>query len=99
MLSTRADRKGELIRALSAELARSNDYTEGGPGGFKPEMPWAREGSVIGRIRGNPVACGEIRPLEEDVAEPKRVFVEALLGLEGEARRASSLLMSLKLSR
>lgn len=67
----------ELIRALSAELARRYDYMEDGSGGFKPEDALGPRGAfVIGRIGGNPVACGAIRPLEEEVAELKRVFVK-----------------------
>jgi len=73
----RGPEAAELIRALSAELARRYDYMEDGSGGFKPEDALGPRGAfVIGRIRGDPVACGAIRPLEEDVAELKRVFVK-----------------------
>jgi putative acetyltransferase len=67
----------ELISALSAELARRYDNMEDGSGGFKPEDALGPRGVfVIGRIGGNPVACGAIRPLGADVAELKRVFVK-----------------------
>jgi putative acetyltransferase len=67
----------DLIRLLSAELARRYDYMEDGSGGFKPEDAMGPRGAfVIGRVGGNPVACGAIRPLEEGVAELKRVFVK-----------------------
>ncbi len=68
----------ELISALSAELARRYDNMEDGSGGFKPQDALGPRGAfVIGRVGGGPVACGAIRPLEEDVAELKRVFVKA----------------------
>ncbi|MDA4116392.1 MAG: GNAT family N-acetyltransferase [Thaumarchaeota archaeon] len=73
----RGPEAAELIRLLSAELARRYDYMEDGSGGFKPEDAMGPRGAfVIGRVDGNPVACGAIRPLEEDVAELKRVFVK-----------------------
>jgi len=66
-----------LISSLSAELARRYDYMEDGLGGFKPEDALGPKGAfVIGRIGGNPIACGAIRPLEDSVAELKRVFVK-----------------------
>jgi GNAT superfamily N-acetyltransferase len=67
----------ELIDALSAELARRYDYAEDGSGGFKPEDALGPKGAfVIGHTGGRPVACGAIRPLEDKVAEVKRVFVQ-----------------------
>ncbi len=73
----RGPEAAELISALSAELARRYDYMEDGSGGFKPEDALGPRGAfVIGRVGGNPVACGAIRPLGEDVAELKRVFVK-----------------------
>ena len=73
----RGPEAAELIGALSAELARRYDYMEDGSGGFKPEDALGPRGAfVIGRVGGDPVACGAIRPLEEDVAELKRVFVK-----------------------
>ncbi|HUK75534.1 MAG TPA: GNAT family N-acetyltransferase [Nitrososphaerales archaeon] len=73
----RGPEAAELIRLLSAELAQRYDYAEDGSGGFKPEDALGPRGAfVIGRVGGNPVACGAIRPLEKDVAELKRVFVK-----------------------
>jgi GNAT superfamily N-acetyltransferase len=67
----------ELIGALSAELARRYDHMEDGSGDFKPEDALGPRGAfVIGRVGGHPVACGAIRPLEDDVAELKRIFVQ-----------------------
>jgi putative acetyltransferase len=76
-IDPRGTEAAELIRTLSAELARRYDYMEDGSGGFKPEDALGPRGAfVVGRIGGNPVACGAIRPLEGDVAELKRVFVK-----------------------
>jgi putative acetyltransferase len=98
----------ELISALSAELARRYDYMEDGSGGFKPEDALGPRGAfVIGRIGGNPVACGAIRPLGEDVAELKRVYVKvdfrgrgyskAIVNeLEGQARARGYRIMRLE---
>jgi putative acetyltransferase len=73
----RAPEAAELMSELSAELARRYDYMEDGSGGFKPEDALGPRGAfVMGRVGGNPVACGAIRPLEQDVAELKRVFVK-----------------------
>lgn len=78
VVDPRGPEAADLISALSAELARRYDYTEDGSGGFKPEDALAPRGAfVIGSVGGNPIACGAIRPLEEDVAELKRVFVKA----------------------
>jgi putative acetyltransferase len=73
----RGPEAAELIRELSAELARRYDYVEDGSGGFKPEDALSPRGAfVIGRVGDDPVACGAIRPLGGEVAELKRVFVE-----------------------
>jgi putative acetyltransferase len=72
----RGPEAAELIRALSAELARRYDYMEDGSGGFEPEHALGPRGAfVIGRVGGRPVACGAIRPLGGEVAELKRVYV------------------------
>lgn len=74
----RGPEAAELINELSAELARRYDYMEDGSGGFEPEDALGPGGAfVIGRAEGRPVACGAIRPLEEGVAELKRIFVRA----------------------
>jgi putative acetyltransferase len=73
----RGPEAAELIKTLSAELARRYDYTEDGSGDFSPKDALGPRGAfVIGRRGGRPVACGAIRPLVEDVAEVKRIFVE-----------------------
>jgi putative acetyltransferase len=66
----------ELIRELSEELARRYDFADDGSGDFRPEDVLApRSGFLIGSIDGRAVACGAIRPMEDDVAEIKRMFV------------------------
>jgi len=73
----RGPEAAKLIRELSAELARRYDYMEDGSGDFEPEDALGPKGAfVIGRRGGRPVACGAIRPLDEGVAELKRIFVE-----------------------
>jgi putative acetyltransferase len=73
----RSQEAAELISALSAELARRYDYMEDGSGGFRPEDALGPRGAfVVGHVGGRAVACGAIRPLEEGVAELKRVFVK-----------------------
>ncbi|HEV2389785.1 MAG TPA: GNAT family N-acetyltransferase [Nitrososphaerales archaeon] len=77
IVDPRGPEAAQLISALSAELARRYDYMEDGSGGFRPEDALGPRGAfVIGRVRGDPIACGAIRPLEEGVAELKRVFVK-----------------------
>jgi putative acetyltransferase len=108
LVDPRGPEAAELISALSAELARRYDYMEDGSGGFRPEDALGPRGAfVIGRIGGRPIACGAIRPLEEDVAELKRVFVKvgfrgrgyskAIVGeLERQARRRGYRIMRLE---
>src|SRR5215467_10740719 len=66
----------ELIRALSEELARRYEYVTDSAGNFKPEDPLiARSAFLIGRTGGCAVAYGAFPPLEDKVAEIKRMFV------------------------
>ncbi len=67
-----------LIRALSEELAQRYDHVDDGSGHFSPEDAALSPRSVflIGRVGGRAVACGAFRPLEDDVAEIKRMFVD-----------------------
>ena len=72
----RCPEAAELIRLLSAELARRYDFNEDGSGNFKPEdVLVARAGFVIGWAAGVAAACGAFRPMESEVAEIKRMFV------------------------
>ncbi len=88
-----------LIGALNAELTER--YPEDGANHFRldqEEVAVGRGAFLVCYRNGQPVACGAIRRLGEDVAEVKRMFVEPgsrgrgigrrlLTVLEGEARR------------
>ncbi len=79
---------GALISQLSAELARRYDHVDDGSGHFRPEeVAGPRSAFLIGRLDGRPVACGAVRPLEGDVGEVKRVYVEPQVRGRGYARR------------
>ena len=65
-----------LIKQLSAELAQQYDHSDDGSGDFRPEEAIPRSVFLVGRLGDEPVACGAIRPLEDDVAEVKRMFVK-----------------------
>jgi hypothetical protein len=66
-----------LIAELSAELARRYDCVDDGPGHFRPEdVAVPRSVFLVGRLGGRAVACGAVRPLEGDVGEVKRMYVE-----------------------
>lgn len=63
-----------LIRQLSASLAEL--YGDDGSGNFAPaDVCVPRSAFVIARWKGEPVGCGAIRPLEEEIAEIKRMYV------------------------
>jgi ribosomal protein S18 acetylase RimI-like enzyme len=66
-----------LTADLSAELARRYDHADDGSGHFRPEdVAVPRSVFLVGRLGGRPVACGAVRPLEGDVGEVKRMYVE-----------------------
>lgn len=66
-----------LIAERSTELARQYDFADDGSGHFRPEdVVVPRSVFLIGRLNGRAVACGAIRPLEGDVGELKRMYVE-----------------------
>lgn len=77
-----------LISELSGELARRYDYVDDGSGHFRPEdVGLPRCVFLIGRLAGQPVACGAIRPLEGDVAEVKRMYVVPAMRGRGFSKR------------
>lgn len=77
-----------LISRLSAELARRYDYVDDGSGHFQPEDVAApRSVFLIGRLQGRPVACGAVRPLEGDIGEVKRMYVEPDVRGRGYSKR------------
>jgi putative acetyltransferase len=65
-----------LIAQLSAELASLYDHADDGSGHFDPkDVGVPRSVFLIGRLHGQAVACGAIRPLVSDVCEVKRMYV------------------------
>ena len=65
-----------LIAQLSDELAERYDQQDDGSGNFAAENEdGCRSVFVAGFLDDSPVACGAIRPLENDIAELKRMFV------------------------
>ncbi len=65
-----------LTRQMSEELSLLYDGAFDGSFGFQPEDALVpRSAFVIGRNDGRAVACGAILPLEDGVAEIKRMFV------------------------
>lgn len=77
-----------LISELSAELACRYDFADDGSGHFRPEdVVVARSVFLIGRLNGRAVACGAVRPLEGDVGEVKRMYVEPATRGRGLSKR------------
>lgn len=77
-----------LIARLSRELAVRYDDDDGDAGHFKPEdVLVPRSGFLLARVGGVAVGCGAFRPLEEGVAEIKRMYVEPEYRGRGIARR------------
>ena len=75
-----------LVPALTDELARL--YREDGSGNLRPDDALGpRSGFVVGRIGGQPVACGAYRPMGPEVAEIKRMYVAPAYRGRGLGRR------------
>jgi putative acetyltransferase len=75
-----------LIGNLSTELGAR--YGDDGAGAFRPEDVQVPGGAfVVAWLGEQPVGCGALRPLERDVAEVKRMFVEKDARRQGVARR------------
>lgn len=83
-----SDAAVRLISELSGELARRYDHVDDGSGHFRPEdVGIPRSVFLIGRLAGEPVACGAVRPLEGDVAEVKRMYVVPAMRGRGFSKR------------
>lgn len=71
----RSDAATLLIKNLSAELAPK--YGGDGTASFSPDDVLAGGGAMlIARLNGEPVGCGAIRRMQDQVAEVKRMYVE-----------------------
>ena len=82
----RDDIASTLIARLTKELMER--YHGDGTGNFQPaDVLVPRSGFVIGRLGGRPVACGAYRPIDQDVAEIKRMYVESDFRGRGLSRR------------
>jgi GNAT superfamily N-acetyltransferase len=75
-----------LIERLTAELVRR--YHDDGVGGFQPDhVLQPRSGFLLARWQGQAVGCGAYRPLRDDIAEIKRMYVEPDFRGHGVGRR------------
>ena len=76
----------ELIARLTAELAQR--YDDDGQGDWRPEVVQVpRSGFLLARWDGHAVACGAFRPLTDEMAEIKRMYVEPTYRGRGVGRR------------
>ena len=76
-----------LIERLSAELARRYEADEGA-GNFRPEhVLQPGSGFLLARWQTQAVGCGAYRPLHDDIAEVKRMYVEPAFRGLGIGRR------------
>ena len=65
----------EMLARLTAELAAR--YHDDGVGDFLPsDLDQPGSGFLVGRWAGKAVACGAYRPLEGDIGEFKRMYVD-----------------------
>lgn len=77
---------GELIAELDAELRMH--YSEDDIHGLTPEEMQDFPGTFfVTWLAGQPVACGGLRPLEDGMAELKRMFVRRSVRGQGLGRR------------
>jgi ribosomal protein S18 acetylase RimI-like enzyme len=77
-----------LIDRLSRELSVRYNEDDEGTGHFKPEdVLVPRSGFLLVWVNGEAVGCGAFRPMEADVAEIKRMYVEPGFRGRGLARR------------
>jgi GNAT superfamily N-acetyltransferase len=64
-----------LLARLTEELAQR--YNDDGAGDFKPaDVQKPRSAFLVVRCNGKLIACGAYRPMTDDIAEIKRMYVE-----------------------
>jgi GNAT superfamily N-acetyltransferase len=77
-----------LIKRLSAELSVRYQEADDGAGHFRPEdVLQPRSGFLLARWQGQAIGCGAYRPLQDDIAEIKRMYVEDAFRGRGIGRR------------
>jgi GNAT superfamily N-acetyltransferase len=75
-----------LVENLSSELGAL--YGDDGSGAFNPKEVQVPGGAfIVAWLGDRPVGCGALRPLERDVVEVKRMFVEKDARRQGVARK------------
>jgi putative acetyltransferase len=75
-----------LIARLTDELSRR--YNDDGAGDFRPtDVEQPRSGFLLGRWAGQAIACGAFRPMTDDKAEIKRMYVDPAYRGRGIGRR------------
>jgi GNAT superfamily N-acetyltransferase len=80
-----------LIARLTEELARR--YDDDGQGDWRlDDVLVPRSGFFVGRWDGQAVACGAFRPLSDDMAEIKRMYVDPAYRGRGIGRRLLTVL-------
>jgi putative acetyltransferase len=93
MITVEADRLDSpvgatLFRHLLEEIyARYPEELDGAGPGERDEYAPPRGVFLVARLDGEPAGCGALRPLEADIAEVKRMFVEPWARRRGLARR------------
>jgi putative acetyltransferase len=76
----------QMIARLTEELARR--YDDDGAGDFRPtDVQQPRSGFLLGRWAGKAVACGAYRPMTQERAEIKRMYVDPAYRGRGIGRR------------
>jgi putative acetyltransferase len=74
-VSPHANAALSLVARLSEELAER--YQADGSGQFAPgDVLVPRSGFLVGMLGSRPVACGAYRPIDSDVVEIKRMYVQ-----------------------
>ena len=87
----RAAESMAMLARLTAELAAR--YNDDGVGDFRPEdLDQQGSGFLVGRWDTIAVACGAYRPLESDIGEIKRMYVDPAYRGKGIGRKLLAVL-------